>query len=380
MPAAQAKPRVLAVDDELELLDVYGSVLREAGYAVDLAPDLRTARALLAQNDFDLVISDIALPDGTGLDVMRTVRERSLDLPVILVTGAPALDTAVRAIELGAMRYFVKPLRSEDLLRVAEQATRLHRLAQIKREALAYTGATGRLVPDTAGLEAVFARGLRSLWMAFQPVVRAIDGHVFGYEALLRTEDASFSGPAAFLEAAERLGRTSELGRSVRAAVVRTRFTGDAPVVFVNLHPRDLDDDALYDPASPLSAEASRIVLEITERESLDGAANVRDRIASLRQLGYRIAVDDLGAGYAGLSTFALLEPDIAKIDISLVRGVDREPMKRRLITSLTTLCKEMGVLVVAEGIETAGERAALTDVGCDLLQGFLLGRPQRMG
>ena len=119
MQGAQPKPRVLAVDDEPELLDIYGSVLREAGYAVELAPNLQTARDLLAQNGFDLVISDISLPDGTGIDVLRMVRDRSLDLPVVLVTGAPALDTAIRAIELGAMRYFVKPLRSEDLLRVA---------------------------------------------------------------------------------------------------------------------------------------------------------------------------------------------------------------------------------------------------------------------
>lgn len=377
MQETRAKARVLAVDDEPELLDIYGSVLREAGYAVELAPDVQTARALLARNGFDLVISDISLPDGTGIDVLRTVRERSLDLPVIMVTGTPALETAIRALELGAMRYFVKPLRSEDLLRVAGQATKLHRLAQIKREALAYLGATGKLVPDLAGLEAVFASGLRSLWMAFQPVVQATDGAVFGYEALLRTEEASFPGPEAFLEAAERLGRTPELGRSIRAAVARTRFNGGAPNVFVNLHPRDLDDDALYDPAAPLSAETPRVVLEITERESLEGTAHVRDRIASLRKLGYRIAVDDLGAGYAGLSSFALLEPDIAKIDMSLIRGVAQEPIKRRLIASLTALCKEMGVLVVAEGVETADERAALTDLGCDLLQGFLIGRPQ---
>ena len=378
MQEVKPKARVLAVDDEPELLDIYGSALREAGYAVELAPNLKTARELLAQNGFDLVISDISLPDGTGIDVLRTVRDRSLDLPVVLVTGAPALDTAIRAIELGAMRYFVKPLRSEDLLHVAEQATRLHRLAQIKREALAYLGATGKLVPDTAGLEAVFARGLRSLWMAFQPIVRASDGQLFGYEALLRTEEASFPTPGAFLEAAERLGRTPELGRSVRATVASTRFSGGAPTVFVSLHARDLDDDALYDPAAPLSAEASRVVLEITERESLEGAANVRDRVASLRKLGYRIAVDDLGAGYAGLNSFALLEPEIVKLDMALVRNVDHEPVKRRLITSLTTLCKEMRILVVAEGVETAAERAALVDIGCDLLQGFLIGRPQR--
>ena len=380
MPVAQPKARVLAVDDEPQLLEIYGTVLGEAGYAVELAPNLKTARGLLAENDFDLVISDIALPDGTGIDVLRTVRERSLDLPVILVTGAPSLETAIRAIELGAMRYFVKPLRAEDLLRVAEHAAQLYRLAQIKREALAFMGATGKLVPDTAGLEAVFARGLRSLWMAFQPIIQARDGQLFAYETLLRTEEVSFPGPGAFLEAAERLGRTAELGRSVRASVVRARFTGDPPTVFVNLHPRDLNDDELYDPASPLSAEAKRVVLEVTERESLDGTTNVRDCVASLRRLGYRIAVDDLGAGYAGLSTFALLEPEIAKIDMSLVRGVDQEPTKRRLVTSLVTLCKEMGVLVVAEGVETVGERTALTDIGCDLLQGFLLGRPQRIG
>lgn len=101
MHEPKPKARVLAVEDNPELLDIYGSVLREEGYAVELAPDLQTARALLAQSDFDLVISDISLPDGTGIDVLRMVRERSLDLPAILVTGTPALDTAIRALELG---------------------------------------------------------------------------------------------------------------------------------------------------------------------------------------------------------------------------------------------------------------------------------------
>ena len=370
--------QVLAVEDDPDLLEIYGTVLREAGFAVELAPDLQTARALLAKNDFDLVISDITLPDGSGIDTLRLVRERNLDLPVVIVTGAPALDTAIRALELGAMRYFVKPLLTDDLLQVARQATQLHHLARIKREALAYLGANGKLVPDTAGLEATFARGLRSLWMAFQPIVRASDGQLFGYEALLRTEEAAFPGPAAFIEAAERLGRTPELGRSVRGAVARTRFSGGPTTVFVNLHPRDLNDDTLYDPAAPLSTEAPRIVLELTEREALDGAGNVRDQIARLRQLGFRIAVDDLGAGYAGLSSFALLGPEIVKLDMALVRGVDREPVKRRLIESITTLCKDMGVLVVAEGIETPAEREAISGLGCDLLQGFLIGRPQR--
>jgi EAL domain-containing protein (putative c-di-GMP-specific phosphodiesterase class I) len=98
--------------------------------------------------------------------------------------------------------------------------------------------------------------------------------------------------------------------------------------------------------------------------------------VRSLRALGFRIAIDDLGAGYAGLTSFAILEPEVVKLDMSLVRGVNDEPIKRRLVSSMVTLCKELGILVVAEGIETEAERETLASVGCDLLQGFLLGRP----
>ena len=117
-------------------------------------------------------------------------------------------------------------------------------------------------------------------------------------------------------------------------------------------------------------------MLEITERSSLDRVPDVRSRIASLRAIGYRIAVDDLGAGYAGLTSFALLEPDFVKLDMSLIRGVDSNSTKQKVVKSMTTLCREMGMLVVAEGVETASECQTLVDLDCDLLQGFLFARP----
>jgi EAL domain-containing protein (putative c-di-GMP-specific phosphodiesterase class I) len=95
-----------------------------------------------------------------------------------------------------------------------------------------------------------------------------------------------------------------------------------------------------------------------------------------LRRLGYRLAVDDLGAGYAGLTSFAALNPHVVKLDMSLVRGADHEPVKQRVIASMTSLCKEFGIMVVAEGIETTAERDTVIALGCDLVQGFLLGRP----
>jgi EAL domain-containing protein (putative c-di-GMP-specific phosphodiesterase class I) len=121
---------------------------------------------------------------------------------------------------------------------------------------------------------------------------------------------------------------------------------------------------------------ATRVVLEITERAALEDVSEVREKVAALRTLGFRIAIDDLGAGYAGLTAFAQLEPEVVKLDMSLVRDVHEQPTKRRLIKSMTELCQDMGRVVIAEGIETAEERDAIADLGCDLMQGYLFAKP----
>src|SRR5207245_7558839 len=138
------------------------------------------------------------------------------------------------------------------------------------------------------------------------------------------------------------------------------------------LHPRELLDEALFDPTEPLSQLARRVVLEITERASLDDIRDVRDRVKQLRSLGFRIAIDDLGAGYAGLTSFAHLEPEVVKVDMSLIRGIDQSPLKQKLLGSIVALCRDLGIEIIAEGIETAAERDALIRLGGDLCQGYL--------
>jgi EAL domain-containing protein (putative c-di-GMP-specific phosphodiesterase class I) len=145
---------------------------------------------------------------------------------------------------------------------------------------------------------------------------------------------------------------------------------------FVNLHPLELNDDSLLDPHSPLSRFAPNVVLEVTERAHLDNVRNVTDRVARLRELGFRIALDDLGGGYAGLTSFAALVPDFVKIDGELVKGIDQNALRRRLVASIARVCTELGIPVVAEGIETSGEKDEALRAGCELLQGFLIGRP----
>ncbi len=103
---------------------------------------------------------------------------------------------------------------------------------------------------------------------------------------------------------------------------------------------------------------------------------NVFGYIADLRRMGFQIAIDDLGAGYSGLSALARIMPELVKLDLSLIRDVPTEPMKRELIRHMAQLCGEMGILVVAEGVETEAERDTLDLIGCPLMQGYLFGKP----
>ena len=105
---------------------------------------------------------------------------------------------------------------------------------------------------------------------------------------------------------------------------------------------------------------------------------NVTACVAELKALGFQIAIDDLGAGYAGLTSFTQLDPEIAKLDMSLIRGVNTDVRRQSIVRSMAKLCEELGMSVIAEGVETAAERDMLAELGCDLLQGYLFAKPGR--
>jgi EAL domain-containing protein (putative c-di-GMP-specific phosphodiesterase class I) len=369
--------RILIADDEPMLLRGLDRVLTRAGYEVITANDGQQAAELLTQLEFDAIVSDISMPGMNGIQLLRRARERDLDVPVLLVTGAPAVETAVEALEYGAFQYLTKPVDAKRFEQAVEKAVQLHRMAVMKREALGLLGSSQALVGDRAGLETSFERALETLWMAYQPIVRASDRTLYGYEALLRSAEPTLPHPGAILDAAERLERLTQLGQAIRScAATPVAPRADTGHLFVNLHTRDLLDPTLTSPDSPLSKIAGRVVLEITERASLEEIKDIPSRVARLREMGFKIAIDDLGAGYAGLTSFALLEPEIVKLDMTLVRNVHKQSTKQKLIRSMTALCKDMGMMVVGEGVENIEERDALIELGCDLLQGYLFAKP----
>jgi EAL domain-containing protein (putative c-di-GMP-specific phosphodiesterase class I) len=142
---------------------------------------------------------------------------------------------------------------------------------------------------------------------------------------------------------------------------------------------RDLDvERAPSAHAAKVASFAHGVVLEVTERAALEQVPGLIPAVLRLRELGFRIALDDLGAGYAGLSSFALLEPEIVKVDMSLVQGIHRSPTKQKLFRSFSGLCKDLKTEIIAEGVEVAEERDCLNDLGGDLYQGYLFARPDR--
>ncbi len=383
---AAPKLRVLIVDDELALTRSLARVLASHGFGVVPVGDGAAAIAALQGGRFDVVLSDIRMPTMDGVELLRALHTLDPDLPVLLMTADPRVETAAQAVELGALQYLLKPVPVDDLVLGIRRAVEHSQTLRRQREALELMR-ENPLVEGRADLAIHLDRCLATLWVAFQPIVRSGDGSLFGYEALLRSTEPTLPHPGAVIDAAEKLHRIHELGRRVRALAAEsfapmcacdTPDGAAGPLLFVNLHTRDLLDPSLTDRSEPLARLAHRVVLEVTERAAMDDVGDVRAHIATLRAMGYRIALDDLGAGYAGLTSFALLEPDFVKLDMSLVRDVHTSPLKQKLIGSMTGLCKDMGMQIVAEGIETVEERAPLLDLGCDLMQGYLFAKPGR--
>jgi len=370
LPLAQASPaRVLVIDDEAILLRTAERVLSKAGFVVSTA---RCAEEAAVQiHRADLVLCDDGLPGMRGSALLESLRSQNVVVPFILMTGAATAEGVVDAYEGGVTSFILKPFRADDLV------SRVRAALEQSANGVAHPESGPRVQSLRRRAHESLDRALAGLTVAYQPIVSWSEKRVFGYEALMRSSEAALPHPGAVLEAAENLDRLHEVGRRVRE-LVATSFR-DAPadtLLFLNVHPHDLNDPTLYAETSPIADLAGRVVLEITERADFHDVKDGTARLAELRDLGYRIAVDDLGAGYAGLTSIVELDPHMLKVDMGLVRDLDRDSRKRHVVGSLIRLCAALERQVIAEGVERKEELDVLCELGCDLFQGYLLARP----
>ena len=215
--------------------------------------------------------------------------------------------------------------------------------------------------------------------MAFQPIVDARDRSIYGYEALVRTGDG---GGAAEVIARVRPEQLYRFDQTCRVkAIVTAAALGLRARLFVNFFP-----NAVYEPATCIrmtlrAASLSGfptelLVFEAGESEEVRDQAHVLRIFSDYRNRGFQTAIDDFGAGYAGLTALTAFQPDLLKLDMGLIRGIDEDPVRRTIVAGIVDIARGIGSTPLAEGVETAAEYRALRALGIDLFQGFLFGRP----
>ncbi len=222
-------------------------------------------------------------------------------------------------------------------------------------------------------IEAVLSRP-GSIRTVFQPLVDLRTGAVAGYEALSRFDDPGRRPPNSWFAQATRCGLGAQLeARALEVALASAAGRPAGTYVSLNLSPSSL----LSEPVERvLPDDLSGIVIEITENELLFGGDRLSTAIARLRGRGARIAIDDAGAGYAGLKHLMLLQPDIVKLDRGLIEGIGADPAKQALIDAFVRFSREIGASVCAEGIEELEDLVLLADLDVEIGQGYAIGRP----
>jgi EAL domain-containing protein (putative c-di-GMP-specific phosphodiesterase class I) len=216
-----------------------------------------------------------------------------------------------------------------------------------------------------------------SIDTAFQPIFDLVTRKVVGAEALARFTAEPAATPDVWFAEAMRVGAGRELELlAVRTALANTAELPEHLYVAINVSPSTLASPALLATLLASGLPTSRLIVEVTEHTSIPDYAPLQEARARLREHGIRVAVDDAGAGYASFRHIVALAPDIIKLDRGLVSGIDHDEACRALVAAVVMFALESGAALVAEGIETAGELAAIEKLGVDAAQGYHLGRP----
>lgn len=219
--------------------------------------------------------------------------------------------------------------------------------------------------------------------MAFQPIVDVTREAVWGYEALVRGTDGQGAG--------EILGLVTDANRYKFDQACRVKAIELAASLFPSNPETKLSinfmPNAVYEPAACIRAtldaarrvgfEHRQIMFEFTENERMNDVAHVQRIIAEYRRQGFSTAIDDFGAGYAGLNLLANFQPDLIKIDMELIRGIATSPARQTIVACITTMARELGIAIIAEGIETIAEVTTLRAAGIRLFQGYLFAKPE---
>ncbi len=366
---------VLVVDDTVANLELLDIVLADEGIThIVTESDPRRVESLLPEIRPDLVLLDLLMPHLDGHAVLEQITRYAAGtyLPVLVLTADVSPDARNRALAHGARDFLTKPFDiTETVLRIANLLETRGLYAALRPPNFEADAADAGDAADA--VRAVLSDG--NILPVYQPVIDIDTMQLVGYEALSRFPEPHVRGPSGWFTDAFDAGVGVELEwLAIAKALPALDTLNTSAFVALNMSPASalhLNDHQLCDPAL-----YPQIVIELTEHVPIEDYGAIHRALADMRSRGARLAVDDLGSGYAGFRHLLLLEPDIIKLDISLVHGVHQSRNARALTAALVAFAADIGAIVIAEGVEEPEELAAIRDLHVPWAQGYLLGRP----
>lgn len=376
---------VVVADDDPHILAYLRVVLDGHGFVVEgAAADSDGAIELAARAHPDVALLDLRMPGGGGLEAARRIAQVSPSTRVVIFTADADAPEILPLLRLGIDGYVVKgtpPARLAAAIRNAHAGSTdlapgastvaVHeltsRLQAEDAEALRHQRARDRITDTIAAAR---------FRVVHQPIIDLRDGTTCGVEALTRFTAPPDRPPDVWFDDAERVGLGSELELTTASAALDLLADLASDIFMtVNASPAMVLGGGLDDLMTGL--DPVRIVLELTEHAPVADYEALNEELAPWRAAGGRVAVDDAGGGYASFAHVISLSPDFIKLDTSLVRDIHKDRPRQALARAVAGFAGELGVTVIAEGVEVAAELEVIADLGTQLAQGFHLGRPR---
>ncbi len=379
-------PTVTVADDEPHVVDYLSALLETEGFVVvGTATDADGAVQLAHRLEPDVALLDLRMPGG-GLEAARLIGSLSPTTKIVIFSSAADEGDLVPLLKAGIDGYVVKGTPPERLVDAINGALTgdIHMAPKVNRFAMAQL--SSRLLAE----EQVALRSLRlrqrvgaaisgsSVTIVLQPIVDVHRDVAVAAEALARFEDRTNRTPVQWLADADRVGLLVPLELALAsAALAQLPLLDEGVSLAVNLSPTMVLSGRLHEVLA--GAPVERVILELTEHAPVDDYPALRTALSRWREKGLRLAVDDAGGGYSSFAHILELSPELIKLDASLVRELHTSTHRQALARALISFAEEMGVQVVAEGVENEAELGALRRLGAHLAQGYHLGRPKAL-
>jgi EAL domain-containing protein (putative c-di-GMP-specific phosphodiesterase class I)/DNA-binding NarL/FixJ family response regulator len=378
--------RVLIAEDDAAVREALAEMV--AGEAlldlVAIAADATEAIELAATRQPDVALIDVRMPGGGGLAAVRGISKQSPGTKMIALSAEGERSTVLQMLEAGVLGYLVKGGSVDEIVEAIKRASdgqatlSVEITGDVIEELVGQLNTRTRTQKKRRVSEERIRRTLGDqdrLGMVFQPIVALADRQIVGAEALARFVGPPKRGPSLWFAEASTVGLRVELElAAARKAIEALPGLPDSVYLTINVSPTTLARSSFFKLVS--ESDASRLVAEITEHAPIQDYDRLATASGKLRSLGMRLAVDDAGAGFASMRHILKLSPDLIKLDVGLIRNIQRDRSKQSLAAGLISFAKKSGATIVAEGIERAAELDTLVELGVRHGQGYYLGKP----